>query len=68
MNIDLRTTVEKARAARHAQICDMYKNLAEQAPGCAPGRLFDAIAREFSMSLMGIRAIIIRYGLYRPKN
>ena len=67
MEVDLRTPSEKARDERHEQIVRMYLSLSNEQPGAAPHRLFLAIANRFEMTTMGVKRIVERAGLYKPK-
>lgn len=67
MEVDLRTPKEKARDMRHEQIANMYLTLSNEQPTAAPHRIFNAIAKRYEMTSMGVRRIVERAGLYQPK-
>jgi hypothetical protein len=66
--MDLRTTAEKNRQAKHNRICNNYLNLVNQYPNTAPSRLMDAIAKEEGMTLQGVKTILVQNGVYVIKN
>lgn len=64
---DLKTSVEKERELRHAQICDRYAELVKQYPNVKPYRLISNVAMQFNRSVPNIRAILIANKLYPNK-
>jgi len=68
METDLRTPSEKARDERNESVVKRYRTLSADQPEAAPNRIFTVIANEFGMSVMGIKGIVSRAGLYQPKN
>lgn len=66
-HIDTRTATEKARDAKHAQICNQYLELANTMPGTAAHRLMGVIAQQNGMTIPGVRNILIKAGIYATK-
>ena len=66
MTTDLRTEKEKERARMHKAIGDEYNRLCALQPDTSANRKFSTIANNHGMTLMGVRNIIIRLGLYTP--
>jgi len=66
--VDLRTEFEKKRDARQDRVCDLYTQLHEACPDQAPHRIMTAVAKSQSMTMQGVRDILIRRGLYTPAN
>lgn len=66
---DLRTPVEKARDDKHQRICAQYLDLSNKHPNIAPHRIFAIIARAETMTVPGVKHIIVQNGLYttQPK-
>ncbi len=66
--IDLRTPREKAIEERRKAICEAYLKLKNQHPDCKPNRIMDAVARQFDMSIPGIKRVLIAKGLYETRS
>lgn len=62
----LLTASEKARIERKDRVCELYTRLREENPTVACHRLMTHIADEFSLSLSGVRNILIERGLFTP--
>lgn len=67
MEVDLRTPSEKARDEKHERIVQMFLTLSNEQPTAAPHRIFHAIARQFGMTIMGVRGIVERAGMYQTR-
>lgn len=61
---EFRTESEIKREAKHKRICLNYLKYSKKHPDFRPHRIINMIATEENMTLMGIRSILIRYGLY----
>ena len=68
MNIDIRTSFEKARDEKHRKICDDFLTLSNQMPDCKPNRIFVALSKKYSMTAQGVKELITRNGLYTPNS
>lgn len=64
---DLMTPIEKAREARHQQICAEFINMREQHPDAKPNRLISMIAQRIGMTVPGITNVLKARGLYTVK-
>ncbi|MBE6177358.1 MAG: hypothetical protein IJN51_00980 [Alistipes sp.] len=64
---DLRTPVEKAREDKHQRICAMFLDLSNKHPDTAPHRIFGIIARAETMTVPGVKHILVTNGLYATK-
>jgi len=64
MNVDIRTPFEKARDEKHRKICDDFLSLSNQIPDCKPNRIFNLLSQRYSMTVPGIKDVVIRNGLY----
>lgn len=62
--IDVRTPTEKAREEKHKAICRAYLNLSNQHPDCKPYRLMSIIAKQYGMTVPGIKNVLTSRGLY----
>lgn len=62
--IDVRTPAEKAREERHKAICQAYLSLCNQHPDCKPHRLMTIVAKQFGMTVPGVKNVISSNGLY----
>lgn len=65
--IDTRTAYEKARDAKHSQICNEYLEFINTNPGAAPHRIFRIIAERYGMTIPGVRNVVIKAGIYSTK-
>lgn len=65
--IDIRTKVEKEREAKHRAICNDFLTLTNEMAGVAAHRIFHVIADKYSMTIPGVRNIVIKAGLYATK-
>lgn len=52
---------------RHKIICETYQNIMNNNPGIAPIRAMTIIANNKSMSIEGVRKILMRRGLYQKQ-
>lgn len=68
MTTDLRTEKEKEREKMHKAIGDDYRRLCALQPDTSANRKFSMLAKNYGLTLMGVRNIIIRLGLYVPGN
>ena len=62
--IDVRTPAEKARDEKHAAICRAYLALTNQHPECKPHRLMSIVAKQYGMTVPGIKNVLTSRGLY----
>lgn len=62
--IDVRTPAEKAREERHRAICRAYLGLSSQHPECRPYRIMSILARQYGMTVPGIKNVLTSRGLY----
>ncbi len=60
------TPQEKDRHRRTQRVCAKFRQLRLDYPGARPSRLMRAVAFEEGLSLMGVRYILIRNGIYKP--
>ncbi len=65
--LDLRTKTEKSRAARHAAICREYAMMLAASPVTSPNRILTIIATRRGMSIPGLREIVKKAGIYKPR-
>lgn len=64
MNKKLMTEKEIERQQLHAGICQMYTELRMANKTASRNRIITAIARDYNMSVMGIRRILVAHGAY----
>lgn len=62
--IDVRTPTEKAREEKHRAICRAYLSLSNQHPDCKPYRLMSIVAKQYGMTVPGIKNVLTSRGLY----
>ncbi len=62
--IDVRTPTEKAREEKHRAICRAYLGLSNQHPECRPHRLMSIVAKQYGMTVPGIKNVLASRGLY----
>lgn len=62
--IDVRTPTEKAREEKHRAICRAYLGLSNQHPECRPHRLMAIVAKQYGMTVPGIKNVLASRGLY----
>lgn len=62
--IDVRTPTEKAREEKHRAICRSYLSLSTQHPECKPYRLMSILAKQYGMTVPGIKNVLTNRGLY----
>ena len=62
--IDVRTPNEKAREEKHKAICRAYLSLSNQRPDCKPYRLMSIVAKQYGMTVPGIKNVLTSRGLY----
>lgn len=62
--IDVRTPTEKAREEKHKAICRTYLSLSNQHPDCKPYRLMSIVAKQYGMTVPGIKNVLTSRGLY----
>ena len=65
--LDIRTEREKARDKRAEEVCSLYLAYQKEYPDAKPHRIFGAISREMDITLIGVKYIIVKAGLYEPK-
>jgi hypothetical protein len=65
MTIDIRTKIEKARDEKHRKICDDFLSLSNQMTDCKPNRIFTLLSQKHSMTVPGIKDVVIKNGLYK---
>lgn len=62
--IDVRTSTEKARDEKHRAICNSYLSLSSQHPECKPHRLMSILAKQYGMTVPGVKNVLTSRGLY----
>ena len=62
--IDVRTPAEKERDEKHKAICRDYLSLSNQHPDCKPHRLMSIVAKQYGMTVPGIKNVLASRGLY----
>ena len=62
--IDVRTPTEKAREEKHKAICRAYLGLSNQHPECKPYRIMSILAKQYGMTVPGIKNVLTSRGLY----
>lgn len=62
--IDVRTSTEKARDEKHRAICSAYLRLSNQHPDCKPYRIMSIVAKQYGMTVPGIKNVLTSRGLY----
>ena len=62
--IDVRTPREKAMDEKHDAICRAYLSLSNQHPECKPHRFMTILARQYGMTVPGIKNVLVTRGLY----
>lgn len=62
--IDVRTPAEKAREERHRAICRSYLSLTNEHPDCKPHRIMSIVAKQYGMTVPGIKNVLTSRGLY----
>lgn len=67
MEIDVRTPIERAREKKHREICNEYVAISNQMPNLKPSRIMLLIAQRNSMTVPGVRNIVINNNLYSGK-
>ena len=64
MGIDFRTPIEKAREEKHMAICNAYTAISSEHPECRPYRIMTIIAKQYGMTVPGVKNILTAKGLY----
>jgi hypothetical protein len=64
MNKNLMTEKERARQQMHANICQTYTELRRANKTASRNRIMTAIARDYNMTIMGIRRILVSCNAY----
>lgn len=63
---DIRTEREKMLAERRDRVVALYKEVRENYPDASENRIFQAIADEVGLSIVGVRTICIERGVTQP--
>lgn len=67
MENEFMTAFERERANRHKAICAEYVELTAKHTGIKPNRIIKSIAEKHSMTIPGVKRILIDNGLYVTK-
>ena len=65
-DIDLRTPAQRANDERQKRICSLFLEMYSQHPEVAVNRLLQKIADDNGLTLMGVKGILIKRGIYVP--
>ena len=65
MEIDVRTPIEKVRDEKHQKICNDFLSLIAQRPDCKAHRIFSLLSQKYTMTVPGVKEVIVRNGLYK---
>ncbi len=65
-DIDLRTPAQRATDERQDRICEQFLEMYSQHPDVAVNRIIQKIADDSGLTLMGVKGILIKRGIYVP--